>query len=118
MPSRPTRPRSITFTRRARRARAASAAICRRPRTWSSIRAGLRDADPLVRRAAVHALAEVDPRGRVPLLAPLLEDAVRAVRIEAAAALAGVPPASLPAADGTALNSATAELVAAQQLNA
>ena len=33
--------RSTTFTPRARRARAASAAICRRPPTWSSIRAAI-----------------------------------------------------------------------------
>ena len=193
-------PRSITFTRRHRRARAASAVTCRRRRTWSSIRAaitacaiprpdlsvklgvpnacnGCHDkplgsvgrahgrevvrahavgaaavrrgdrgqrarragraascssrwspiaASPrsrararsrawsirltpstlatvsrraatmpssLVRRAAVHALADRRSASCArSLLAPLLDDPVRAVRIEAAAAMAGVPP--------------------------
>ncbi len=86
--------------------------------TTASAREGLRDEDPLVRRAAVHALADADPRLRASLLAPLLEDAVRVVRIDAAAALAGVPRELLSPADGAALTHATAEFVAAELLNA
>ena len=88
------------------------------PTTIASVRDALSDADALVRRAAVHALADADPRVRAPMLSPLLEDAVRVVRIDAAAALAGVPPELLSSTDGAALRKATAEFVAAQELNA
>src|SRR5262249_7984620 len=58
---------------------------------------GLRDGDPLVRRAAVTALGALPPRARVARAAPLLDDPLRAVRIEAARQLAGVPPSALDA---------------------
>ena len=53
-------------------------------------RRGLADPDPLVRMASVTALAELPPRDRVGALALALTDSVRAVRIEAARALAAV----------------------------
>jgi Flp pilus assembly protein TadD len=52
----------------------------------------LSDADPLVRRAAVTALQALPPERRLPLLAPLLNDPVRSVRMEAASALADAMP--------------------------
>lgn len=58
------------------------------------IRAGLSDSSALVRRAAVLSLAEADASVRVRMLSPLLGDNVRAVRVEAARALASV--ASIP----------------------
>ena len=45
----------------------------------------------MVRRASVSALEGIDPTLRAELLAPLLDDAVRAVRMEAARALADAP---------------------------
>jgi cytochrome c-type biogenesis protein CcmH/NrfG len=54
----------------------------------------------------------------VELLAPLLEDPVRAVRIEAARVLAGVPRERLTEAQRTALDRALAEYVASEQFNA
>ena len=80
------------------------------PQTLPVVRDALGDPDALVRRAAVHALADLDPRPRADLVAPLLDDPVRAVRIDAATALAGTP------VHGASLERATAELVAAQQL--
>ncbi|MBB5190729.1 putative CXXCH cytochrome family protein [Silvimonas terrae] len=47
----------------------------------------LKDADPTVRIAAIHALGVLPPDTRRPLLVPLLADTVRGVRIEAARAL-------------------------------
>lgn len=64
------------------------------PRSTSSlaaIRSGLADSDALVRAAAVRALAPFSPEQRAQLGAPLLGDAVRAVRIAAAHVLADVP---------------------------
>jgi predicted CXXCH cytochrome family protein len=88
------------------------------PATLTAARGALDDPSSLVRRAAVHALADADPRTRAQLVAPRLDDAVRAVRLEAAAALAGVPPDALPAASRAAEGRATAELAAALALNA
>jgi tetratricopeptide (TPR) repeat protein len=57
--------------------------------------AALRDAllapEPLLRRTAIATLALPDPAERAKLLAPLLSDPVRAVRMAAVSALAGVP---------------------------
>jgi tetratricopeptide (TPR) repeat protein len=83
-----------------------------------AVRAGLGDADPLVRRAAAGALEEVDPVVRVQLLVPLLEDPVRSVRMEAARALAGAPTDRLTEAQRAALERALAEYVAGEEFNA
>jgi predicted CXXCH cytochrome family protein len=89
------------------------------PAALPALRGALGDPDPLVRRAAVHALAEAEPGVRDLLVSPLLQDAVRMVRIEAAATLAGQPPAAgPPPADSDARVRATAELVEAYELNA
>jgi predicted CXXCH cytochrome family protein len=53
--------------------------------------AGLRDADPVVRLAAVSCAGGRPPLERPKLLAPLLDDRIRAVRAEAARQLAPVP---------------------------
>jgi Flp pilus assembly protein TadD len=82
-----------------------------------TVRAGVKDADPLVRRAAARALERADPTARVELLVPLLGDAVRDVRIEAARALAGFRD-RLPEAARTALDRGVAEYVAAQRFDA
>jgi Tfp pilus assembly protein PilF len=51
----------------------------------------LMDTEALIRRTALSHLASGDPRHLVRLMAPLLYDPVKAVRIEAAARLAGQP---------------------------
>lgn len=55
----------------------------------------LTDEEPLMRHAAVQRLSMLPPDRRVKLLAPLLYDPVKAVRIEAAAELAAVPTGKL-----------------------
>lgn len=88
----------------------------RSPTALTAIQRGLDDASSLVRRAAVHALADADPPARARLISPRLEDAVRAVRLEAAAALAGVPLDAVSLAGRATQGRATAELVAALEL--
>lgn len=77
----------------------------------------LSDPDPLVRRTAIEALAGLPPERRLALLAPLLDDKVRTVRMEAASALAGAMAGATPAQQA-AFDKAAAEFVAAQNFNA
>jgi predicted CXXCH cytochrome family protein len=79
---------------------------------------GLQDADPLVRAAALEALAPFAPDQRLAVAAPLLSDNIKAVRIAAARALAPVPAASLTPEQQAALERASAELVAAEEATA
>jgi predicted CXXCH cytochrome family protein len=54
----------------------------------TALQNGLRDPDPLVRRAAVAGQERLAPAERIAALSPMLNDPVRAVRIEAARLLA------------------------------
>jgi tetratricopeptide (TPR) repeat protein len=58
------------------------------PRSIDAARKGLIDGDALVRRASIAALAPLPPEQRLKLLAPLLDDPVRTVRMEATSVLA------------------------------
>jgi tetratricopeptide (TPR) repeat protein len=100
-------------------ARASAIARLRRftPDAFAVTSDGLGDASPLVRRAAVQALAPLEPRSRATLIAPLLDDPVRSVRLEAAIAMAGVSLALIPPALHGARERAKADFMAAQQLN-
>jgi Tfp pilus assembly protein PilF len=88
------------------------------PAALEVVRTGLKDGDPMVRRASVSALEGIDPTLRAELLAPLLDDAVRAVRMEAARALADAPRDRLSDAQRTALDRGLAEYIAAEQFSA
>jgi predicted CXXCH cytochrome family protein len=88
------------------------------PGALAAIRAALKDRSPLVRRAAAGSLEAPDPTLRVALLAPLLDDPVREVRMEAARALASTPRDRLTDVQRAALDRGLAEYVAAQQFNA
>lgn len=59
----------------------------------------LRDADPVLRTAALEALEQVPPEQRWSLAHDRLRDPVRSLRILAAAALAGLAPAKISAAE-------------------
>jgi predicted CXXCH cytochrome family protein len=87
-------------------------------RVIDDARAGVKDRDPLVRRAAAAGVESVEPADRVELLVSLLDDSVRAVRMEAARALAGAPRERLTDAQRTALDRGLAEYVAGERLNA
>jgi predicted CXXCH cytochrome family protein len=69
------------------------------PANINLARSALADPDPMVRIGALDMLANVSPSQIWPLVAPLLTDSNRGVRIRAAALLATVPTASQPAGD-------------------
>lgn len=72
----------------------------------------------LQRLAAAELAAGLPDADRLIVLAPLLADARRAVRIEAAGAIAGLAPAQLPAGRASAWERASHEYVDAQRYNA
>jgi tetratricopeptide (TPR) repeat protein len=79
---------------------------------------GLSDSDPMVRMAALEMLSSVPANQLWPIVSPLLSDPVEGVRIRAVSLLAPVPTASQPDADRSRFESAAADFVAAQRLNA
>ena len=80
--------------------------------------AGARDANSLVRLAALQALGNAPVDARARLTAPLLADPLRAIRIEAARVLAPVPPDQLNAEQRASFERAGAEYIASQKYNA
>jgi predicted CXXCH cytochrome family protein len=90
----------------------------RDPSTVDVPRQALNDPDATIRLAAVGALAQADPAPRAQILARMLADPVRSVRMEAARVLAGPPEQRLQGADRNAFEKALAEYVAAQRFNA
>ncbi len=94
-------------------ARATALSAIARPDA-DTLRRGAGDADPLVRLGALEAADRVEPSARLAAIQPLLRDPLRAVRIEAARALAGVPPSLWRPAARVALADGLAEYRAAQ----
>jgi len=88
------------------------------PDTTAVVVHALKDADPSVRLAAVEALVNASPDTRERELPGLLNDPVRAVRIEAARSLAGSSLQSLSAPQRAQFDKALAEYVAVQRYNA
>jgi tetratricopeptide (TPR) repeat protein len=86
------------------------------PSADSAVRSALRDADPLVRHAALVALQAPTAPQLVGSIAPLLTDPVRAVRIEAARRVAP-HVAQLDAASRPAFDRAVAEYEVVQKGN-
>lgn len=76
------------------------------------------DADSLVRLASLGIAPLAPPRARLELFGPLLTDASRAVRIDAASALGDAPRAALPPQQLAALDRAIAEFRETQRYNA
>ena len=76
------------------------------------------DPDPMVRIGALDMLGNLPAPQIWPLASPLLSDSNRGVRMRAASLLAAVPTASQPPADRPRFESAAAEFIAAQRLNA
>jgi tetratricopeptide (TPR) repeat protein len=88
------------------------------PASEPAIKAAIRDPDPLVGAAAPRALPGTPPPRLVDAAAPLLSDPVRAVRIEATRALSGTDLLALTPEQQTAFVKATAELIAAEMVDA
>jgi predicted CXXCH cytochrome family protein len=87
------------------------------PQTLETVRAQLAAADPLLRLGAVSALEALPDEPRLELAAPLLDDPVLAVRIEAAWVLSSIPEAAFPAARKAAFERAAAEYEAVRRYN-
>ncbi len=79
--------------------------------------AAARDADPLVRVAAARAVRGLPLPSRVPLVALLAADSVRAVRIEAGRSSVGIPDAVFGPDGAKQVAAALAEYVRAQTIN-
>jgi predicted CXXCH cytochrome family protein len=79
---------------------------------------GLYDDDPLVRCAAVGVLEQAPVALRVQLAFPLLDDDVRAVRIEAARVLSSIPAGELGREQQELLERGIREYINSQQINA
>ena len=75
-----------------------------------------RDADAELRAAAAASLDALQASQRVPALAPLLKDPMRAVRIAAARSLASLPAEQFDAPTRAAFDAALAEYIAAQSV--
>ncbi len=78
----------------------------------------LSDPDPGVRAAAVGLLEQTPLNVRVRLAFPMLDDPVRAVRIETARVLASIPAGELSTQQQASLDAALQEYVTAQQASA
>ncbi len=81
------------------------------PSSAPAVQNALRDNNALVRREAVRALEPLPAQERVRLGAPLLTDAIRSVRIEAARLLAGTQRDLLQESQKTVLDRAIPELI-------
>lgn len=88
------------------------------PQVLSIAASALEIDDPAVRTAAIAIIARADPATRKSLLVPHLRDPSRAVRMDAARALAGQQAAALSSDDRTALERGLSEYVSAQFFNA
>jgi len=86
--------------------------------TDAAVQIGVKAGTPLIRRGAVRALSNSDPKGSIDILGVLLNDPVRTIRVEAAETLAGLPAELLSPTRSEALSRATGEYIAAQELDA
>ena len=86
-------------------------------RSADVVQAGLSDRDPMVRASALRTLERLGPQMRLRFAYPLLQDPVRAVRVEAARVLAAVPSEQLNNEQSNALDTALSEYIAAQMIN-
>ncbi len=99
----------------------ATAVSLLRPRSMASIQAlqqAAADPEPLIRLAAVGVADSLSIDSRLALLGRLLEDPLRAVRIDAARALADVPPEHLTPEQRAALDRGLTDYRRAQEINA
>lgn len=84
---------------------------------WRALAAGLTDPDPLVRRVSVSGLEGLPADESARRIGPLLDDPVRAVRIEAARVLLPLGEAGLPESRRASFRDALAELEASYRAN-
>jgi tetratricopeptide (TPR) repeat protein len=85
------------------------------PGSLPVVEESLRDPEPLVRLAALTASEGADPATRMQLAMPLLDDEVRAVRVEAARILSPIPREALSPEQSSRLDLGIEEYKAAQR---
>lgn len=100
-----------------RRGTAASLLDPRRPDSRAALERALADREPLVRLGALEAAAALEPSERLRLVAPLLSDRIRTIRIQAASVLTSVPPGGMTASERAAFEAALAEYVESQHVD-
>ena len=83
----------------------------------AAIKSAIADADPLVRMAMARALPTSAPRAVIEAALQLLGDPVRAVRTEAARALAGVDPQTMTPEQRSSFTVAYQELIAGELID-
>jgi Flp pilus assembly protein TadD len=88
------------------------------PPSQRAIEAAAGDPDHLVRLGAASALEALEPPDRLRIGGPLLDDPVRAVRVEAVVPLADVAPETMTQAQRVAFDRALDEFFQAQRANA
>ncbi len=88
------------------------------PASEAAIKSSIVDPSALVRSAVPRALPPSPSRTVVQAVAPLLNDPVRAVRVETARALSGTDPSTMTQEQRTAFDGAYRELVAAEMVDA
>ena len=88
------------------------------PANLGIARNSLGDADPMVRIGALDMLARAPAGLRWQLASPVLNDPIRGVRMRAASLLADIRAEDVPPADRDHLDSATAEFISGERLNA
>jgi tetratricopeptide (TPR) repeat protein len=88
------------------------------PEAAAVLVAATRDRDPLVRAAAVGGLDSLPPEPRLEAAAPLLEDPLRLVRVEAARVLASLPAERFPPRQRRVFEAALVEYEEAQRAQA
>ncbi len=86
--------------------------------TRGAIAHALADPDPLVRDGALTAAEGLPPTDRLPLVAPLLRDPIRTVRVDAARSLASVPKETMNSSERADFDAALAEYVQSQMVDA
>jgi Tfp pilus assembly protein PilF/formate-dependent nitrite reductase cytochrome c552 subunit len=102
-------------------ARATALAELNFPRSGGALSAlanGLHDPNALVRFGALQSVAQLPVDSRLSLAEPLLSDATRAIRMEAARVLAAVPQQHLSPTGAAAFERAAEEYVETQRYNA
>ena len=88
------------------------------PASGDALQNAMSDTSPLVRIAGLRALEVLPSEQRYPFAAPLLDDPLLAVRVEAGRLLAAVPEASLPVGERTKLRRAVAQYIRSQEYHA
>ena len=88
------------------------------PKTLPLVQQALQDKDPMVRQSGISVLTNTDPGLRLQLVFPLLDDPVRAVRLEATRVLMDLPVAQLSQQQNDKLYQALQAFAASLQVNA